>query len=656
MAETRTLRRLITGAPLDPLDSATRKNVALVAFFAWVGLGADGLSSSCYGPEEAYLALGSHTHFGLYLAAAIAITVFIISLAYNQVIELFPNGGGGYKVATNLLGPHAGLVSGAALIVDYVLTIAISIASGTDALFSLLPLGWHGYKIGIGIGAIIALVALNLRGMKEAIKFLLPIFVGFVIVHVFLITYGIYAHADRLPALIPDTLNETAGLARDTSWIFVVSIILLAYSQGGGTYTGLEAVSNNVNTLAEPRVATGKWTMFYMATSLAFTAGGIMLLYLLWDATHSPGQTLNAVVFKSIIDHLDFGGPAINGAALIGVLVLEAGLLFVAANTGFLGGPAVLSNMAADSWVPRQFRQLSNRLVTQNGIVLMGAAALAVLVWSGGSVTLLVVLYSINVFLTFSISLFGLCVYWVKNRRVAKKWLWRFLLSAAGLVVTSGILTILVFEKFGTGGWVTILITGGVVAVCLAIRWHYSATREQLREIDKLFSGQPMQQDAANPPALDPQLPTAVFFVGKNRGVSMHALLWVQRLFPEHFKNFIFLSVGEVDAQSYDGQGALRTLRYEIENSLRYYVNFCHSHGLAAKSCLAFGTDPVEELIKLSDQASREFPNSVCFASKLIFASESFFTRWLHNQTALAIQQRLHIMGQQMVILPMKVA
>ena len=656
MAETRTLRRLITGAPLDPLDSATRKNVALVAFFAWVGLGADGLSSSCYGPEEAYLALGSHTHFGLYLAAAIAITVFIISLAYNQVIELFPNGGGGYKVATNLLGPHAGLVSGAALIVDYVLTIAISIASGTDALFSLLPLGWHGYKIGIGIGAIIALVALNLRGMKEAIKFLLPIFVGFVIVHVFLITYGIYAHADRLPALIPDTLNETAGLARDTSWIFVVSIILLAYSQGGGTYTGLEAVSNNVNTLAEPRVATGKWTMFYMATSLAFTAGGIMLLYLLWDATHSPGQTLNAVVFKSIIDHLDFGGPAINGAALIGVLVLEAGLLFVAANTGFLGGPAVLSNMAADSWVPRQFRQLSNRLVTQNGIVLMGAAALAVLVWSGGSVTLLVVLYSINVFLTFSISLFGLCVYWVKNRRVAKKWLWRFLLSAAGLVVTSGILTILVFEKFGTGGWVTILLTGGVVAVCLAIRWHYSATREQLREIDKLLSGQPMQQDAANPPALDPQLPTAVFFVGKNRGVSMHALLWVQRLFHGHFKNFIFLSVGEVDAQSYDGQGALRTLRYEIENSLRYYVNFCHSHGLAAKSCLAFGTDPVEELIKLSDQASREFPNSVCFASKLIFASESFFTRWLHNQTALAIQQRLHIMGQQMVILPMKVA
>ncbi len=655
MPAIKTLRRLITGAPLDPLDPATRQHVALIAFFAWVGLGADGLSSSCYGPEEAYLALGGHTHFGLYLAAAIAITVFIISLAYNQVIELFPNGGGGYKVATNLLGPHAGLVSGAALIVDYVLTIAISIASGADAMFSLLPLGMHGFKIGLEILAIIVLVALNLRGMKEAIKFLLPIFIGFVIVHVFLIFYGVYAHVERLPGLVPDTLNETAVLAHETGWIFVVSTILLAYSQGGGTYTGLEAVSNNVNTLAEPRVATGKWTMFYMATSLAFTAGGIMLLYLLWNATQIPGQTLNAVVFKSIIDHFDFGRKVINDGALIGVLILEAGLLFVAANTGFLGGPAVLSNMAADSWVPRQFRQLSSRLVTQNGVVLMGAAALAVLLWSNGSVALLVVLYSINVFLTFSISLFGLCVYWARNRRSSPHWFPRFLLSLAGLIVTSGILVILLWEKFGTGGWVTILITGLVIAVCLTIRWHYDETREQLRQIDRLFSGQPALQDTAEPPALDPRKPTAVFFVGKNRGVSMHALLWVQRLFPDHFRNFIFLSVGEVDAQSYDGQGALRTLRYEIENSLRYYVNFCHSHGLAAKSYIAFGTDPVEELIKLSEQINREFPNSVCFASKLIFASESFFTRWLHNQTALAIQQRLHVMGQQMVILPMKV-
>src|SRR5271168_1216151 len=126
----RRVRELFIGLPRNPFDQRTRKSIALIAFLAWIGLGADGLSSSAYGPEQAFLALGAHYHLALYLAILMAITVFIISLAYNQVIELFPTGGGGYKVASKLIGKHAGLVSGSALIVDYVLTIAISVASG----------------------------------------------------------------------------------------------------------------------------------------------------------------------------------------------------------------------------------------------------------------------------------------------------------------------------------------------------------------------------------------------------------------------------------------------------------------------------------------------------------------------------------------------
>jgi amino acid transporter len=651
-----TIRRLIIGAPLDPLNPDTRRHIVLIAFLAWIGLGADGLSSSCYGPEEAFLALGEHSELGIFLAIATAVTVFVISLGYNQVIELFPNGGGGYKVATNLLGPHAGLVSGAALIVDYVLTIAISVASGVDALFSLLPVTAQAYKVTTEVALVLLLITLNLRGMKESIAVLLPIFLGFFISHLFLIIYGIYVHAEGLPQLIPSAVAGSTALSREMGWIFVVALFLRAYSLGGGTYTGIEAVSNNINTLAEPRVHTGKLTMFYMALSLAFTAGGIILLYLLWQVHPVKGQTLNAVTFGAIIRDLGIGGEFANNFALATVLALEAGLLLVAANTGFLGGPAVMANMAVDYWVPRQFRQLSSRLVTQNGVTLMGGAALLILIWSQGQVALLVVLYSINVFLTFSMSLLGLSTHWWRNRRSHRNWRARLALSVTGLVVTASILAVSLVEKFADGGWETVLITSIVIAVCLAIRKHYDATRAQLRQIDKLFSGQPLQPEAANPPALDPQKPTAVFFVGKNRGVGMHALLWVQRLFHGHFKNFVFLSVGEVDAQSYDGQGALRTLQYEIENSLRYYVNFCHGHGLAATSYLAFGTDPVAELVKLTDQVNREFPTAVCFASKLIFANENFFTRWLHNQTALAIQQRLHIIGQQMVILPMKVA
>src|SRR5438067_4618724 len=201
------LRDLVIGAPLDPLSQKTRQHIALVAFLAWVGLGADGLSSSCYGPEEAFRALGEHKHLGLYLALATAITVFIIAVAYNQVIELFPSGGGGYKVATSLIGPYTGLVSGAALIVDYMLTIAISVASGIDAVFSLLPLGAQEFKLASELVLVGLLLYLNLRGMQESIKILLPIFLGFFFTHVILISYGVLSRADQLPSLIPDTLH-----------------------------------------------------------------------------------------------------------------------------------------------------------------------------------------------------------------------------------------------------------------------------------------------------------------------------------------------------------------------------------------------------------------------------------------------------------------
>jgi hypothetical protein len=291
-------------------------------------------------------------------------------------------------------------------------------------------------KLGAEMALIALLLVMNLRGMKESIRVLLLIFVGFFVTHFILIVYGILGHAEGLTLVVPNALAETSQLAHDIGWVGALSLFLRAYSLGGGTYTGIEAVSNNVQTLREPVVRTGKLTMFYMAASLAFTAGGIILLYLLWHAQPVEGQTLNAVVFGTIID--SFGLPAaFNRTALLVVLITEAGLLFVAANTGFLGGPQVLSNMAGDSWLPHQFRHLSTRLVTQNGIVIMGLAALAILFWSGGSVGLLVVLYSINVFLTFSLSLLGLCIYWWRARATDGRWLPRLAFSALGLVVTS---------------------------------------------------------------------------------------------------------------------------------------------------------------------------------------------------------------------------
>lgn len=642
------VRNFLIGAPRNPLNPEMRHHIALIAFLAWVGLGADGLSSSCYGPEEAFVALGVHTHLSLYLAIATAFTVFIISIGYNQVIELFPTGGGGYRVATRLIGPYAGLVSGAALFVDYVLTIAVSVASGTDALFSLVPVGFQPLKVYVELLFVLTLIILNLRGMKESILVLLPIFLGFVLTHVTLILYGIFVHWDGVGTLISSTVIETHELANQAGWFFVVSLFLRAYSMGSGTYTGLEAVSNNVNTLAEPRVTTGKWTMFYMAISLSFMAGGIILLYLLWNAAPVAGQTLNAVVFSSILEHAH-----LHHGALVVVLLLEAGLLFVASNTGFLGGPQVLANMAIDAWIPNRFRHLSNRLVIQNGIFLYGFAALLILWISSGKVSLLVVLYSINVFITFSLSLWGLTVYWWRRRRLRPNWLSRLLLSFFACVISSSILAVTIFEKFTSGGWLTLLVTSTVVTFCLMIKNYYERINKKLTEVDKQFPSIPSQK-ITTIPRLDPDKPTAVFLIGKSLGTGMHTLLWVLRMFPGHFKNFIFVTVGIVDVESFGGKASLESMQHACGNMLKHFVDYCHYYGFAATSYSDFGTDPVDQLTVLCEKINKEFPSSIFFATKLVFENDNWLTRYLHNETSLTLQSKLHENGMQLVILPMK--
>lgn len=642
------IRNIFIGMPRDPFDAGTRKNIALVAFFAWIGLGADGLSSSAYGPEQAFLALGAHYHLALYLAILTAVTVMIIALAYNQVIELFPSGGGGYKVASQLISPRAGVVSGSALIVDYVLTIAISIASGVDALFSLLPVGAQHFKLHLEVVVLLILLVLNLRGMKESIKILMPIFLGFVITHVGLIVYGVFSHGTHLPMIIDNAVSDTHQFAQDTGWFFAVALFLRAYSLGGGTYTGIEAVSNNVNHLAQPRVRTGKWTMFYMAISLAFTAGGIILLYLLWDVKPVTGETLNAVAFKKILEDIPF-----NDSILMLVLFLEAGLLFVAANTGYLGGPAVLANMAIDGWVPKRFRNLSTRLVTQNGIMFFGLFAIFILLWTHGEVSMLVVLYSMNVFLTFSLSLLGLCIYWWKKREMRLNWLYRMCLSFMGLLVCCGILIVTLLEKFTAGGWLTVFITSGVVGFCFYIKKHYQTVDKQVKYLDKLLT-LPLKPTEHPLPELDVHKPTAVFFIGESIGQGMHTLLWVQRMFPGHYKNFIFLSAGVVDVDSFGSDTAMKKMRSEISRRLKYFIDFSRQHGFAATSYVEYGSDPVEILVSLSEKVSIEYNHCVFFAASLISKQDNWFHRRLHSDIPMILQRHLNLKGLQMVILPVK--
>ncbi|HCM83902.1 MAG TPA: APC family permease [Alphaproteobacteria bacterium] len=651
------LKTAVIGPPRDPLAPGARHSLLLIAFLAWVGIGADGISSANYGPQEAFLALGSHSYLALYLAAATAITVFLLAMAYCQVIELFPSGGGGYKVASKLIGPYAGAVSGSALIVDYILTVAISMAAASDALFSLLPTSYHFMKMPTTLFFVVLLLVLNLRGVKESIKILMPLFIGFIVTHIGFIVTGIVMHSYNLPDLIPNTIADTHFTIAEVGVAGLIALLLKAFAMGGGTYTGIEAVSNNMQILAEPRVRTAKATMMYLALSLALMAAGLIVLYLIWDVKYTEGMTLNATTFQLILAQLFPDNAALNQIILTMTMFFAAALLFVAANAGYLAGPAIMANMARDDWLPHQFTQLSSRLVTGNGMILMCVAAVLVLLFTQGEVHVLVVLYSINVFLTFSLSLWGLVGHWLRSwRRGSRRYVWaRLLLSLVTALVSTGILCVTIFEKFAHGAWLTVLITGSIIITCLYIRDHY-------RNVARRLAAQNQQvvlpEDVcviAEPPALDKTAPTAVFLVSQHMGLGMQLVMAVMRLFPDRFKNFVFLRVGEVDSDNFGGPEKLADLKRDVEGDLGIYTNYMHNLGYAVDARHAYGPDKLAELLRLADEIHSEYKNVIFFSAKLVFENENFFSRMLHNNTAYAMQQQLHLKGMSLMVLPIKV-
>ena len=651
------LRKFLVGAPRDVRDPRIFHHVSLIAFLAWVGLGADGLSSSCYGPEEAFRALGDHQYLALFLAGLSAITVFVISASYSQIIELFPTGGGGYLVASHLLGPHVGLVSGCALLVDYILTISISIASGSDALFSFLPIGWQPFKLWTSTAAIVLLIVLNLRGVRESVLALVPIFLGFVVSHVLMIVYSLAANAGNLPQVMTATVAETHRTVSELGVFATIVILLRAFSLGGGTFTGIEAVSNGLQILRAPKVETGKRTMRYMSTSLAFTAAGLMISFLLIGVKLEHGRTLNATLFYSLTEQWSIGGLHVGHFVVMFTMLSESALLFVAAQAGFLDGPRVLANMAIDFWVPTRFAHLSDRLVTQDGVLLMGGAALATLFFTHGDVDILVVLYSINVFLTFSLSQLGMVIHWWHVRAQEPLWLRKLLLNGIGLFFTGLILIVTLVLKFGAGGWVTSVMTGVTIVLCLLVHGHYGNVHAAFRKLDDTLFNVAFPPEIV-PPArdCDPKAPTAVLMVGAFNGLGLHSLLSIHRCFPNYFKNIVFVEVGIIDSSKFKGRHEVRRLEKAVQDDLQEYIKFARNMGFYSESAYRLGTDAVAELEDLCLEVSRRFPRVTFFAGKLILGRETFFERYLHNQTAAKIERRLQVAGLHTVVMPIQAA
>ncbi len=642
------LRQLVFGRPRDITDVNIFEHISLIALLAWVGLGADGLSSSSYGPEEAFRTLGQHTYLAVAVAGMMAFTVFVIAAAYSRIIEEFPSGGGGYLVASKLLGPRIGVVSGCALLVDYVLTIAVSIAASCDALFSMMPAHWQSAKLETALVLIIGMTILNIRGVKESVIVLTPVFAVFMITHLVLIVGGFLSRGGEIHAVVR---SVGQGYSSGMATLGVGGMLLLlahAYSLGGGTYTGLEAVSNGMPIMREPRVRTGRRTMLYMALSLAFTASGLLLCYLLYGIAPEAGKTLNATLVERFAANLP------GGAALVVLtLVSEGALLVVGAQAGFLDGPRVLANMAIDSWAPHRFSTLSERLTTRNGIVLMGGAAAVALLYTKGDVRRLVVMYSINVFLTFSLSMLGMLRLSVSRRRHGS-WKRRSALFTGGLVLCITILAVTTIEKFGEGGWITVAVTGVCVVLAGLVRRHYKTVAAKLQELDDTLAeiegtGHPQPQP------FDPAKPTAAILVANYSGLGVHTILSVIRHFPGHFKNLLFLSVGVVDSGTFKGAEELAHLRSGLRENLDRYVALAHRLGFAAEGRMRMGTDRLDEAEDMCREVLKEIPRTVFFAGRLVFRREVWFHAILHNQMAFSLQRRLQWQGLSMIILPVRV-
>jgi len=643
------LARTLFGAPKHLKDPHLFHKMALIPVLAWVGLGADGLSSSAYGPEEAFRALGEHRYLALLLALATALTVFIISYAYSRIIEHFPHGGGGYIVASHILGEKAGVVSGSALLVDYVMTITISIASCCDALFSYVPQSFHHYKVPVACFLTIVLIILNVRGVKESITILAPIFMTFIVTHLLMLLYGLVTHTDRIA---PVLASAGDGFRHDLSTIGFFGILLLflrAYSLGGGTYTGIEAVSNGMQIMREPRVQTGKRTMIYMATSLAFTAGILLLCYLLVGINPVAGKTLNSVLADNL-----FGNWPMGKSIAFVTILSEGALLLVAAQAGFVDGPRVMANMAVDSWFPHRFAALSVRLTMRNGILLMGIAAIALLFYTRGSVSALVVMYSINVFVTFSLSQLGMSKFFIQRRREDPCWLRHLSVHLVGLVLCVTILAVTTFEKFTEGGWMTLVITSVVIGLCYLIKGHYTRVREGIADLDNTLLDVPIHAHG-EPPAIDRNAPTAIQLVSGYSGFGVHTLFSILTTFPKTYKNIIFVSVAVIDSGSFKGAEEIDALEASIKDGLEKYVSLAKKLGFAADYRMALATDVVESVVEICKETGEEFPRSTVFTGQLTFRLEKFYHRLLHNETAFAIQRRLQWDGLTTVILPIRV-
>ncbi|MDO8735578.1 MAG: APC family permease [Thermoleophilia bacterium] len=456
------LKRILIGSPIETVrekHERLSKSTGLAIFSS------DALSSVAYATEEILLALvvagTALIDYSMVIAVGIAILIAIVSTSYFQTIHAYPSGGGAYIVAKDNLGTNAGLVAGAALLIDYVLTVAVSITAGVAALSSAIP-SIYNHKVLISLVAIALLMIGNLRGVREAGKiFSIPTFI-FIISMFVLISVGAARYFSGDPAPEPQVLEATSSY-------FALFVVLKAFASGCTALTGIEAVSNGIRAFKAPEPRNASVTLIWMAAILGSMFIGITFLTDHYNILPMENETVLSQLTAAIFS---------RGPFYYVVQFATAFILILAANTSFADFPRLSSVMAADGFMPRQFGSRGDRLVFSNGILILGLLAMSLVVVFKGQTHALIPLYAVGVFLSFTLSQSGMVRHWLRLK--GKGWQKGIVINGTGAITTFVVLIVIASAKFLHGAWIVIIAIPVIVYLTKKVKRHYDSVADQL--------------------------------------------------------------------------------------------------------------------------------------------------------------------------------
>ena len=456
------LKRVLVGPPM-PLAQARHerlgKSIALAVFSS------DAMSSVAYATEEILLILvlagAAAAHLANPIAVSIAGLLIIVAISYQQTIHAYPNGGGSYIVAHDNLGTVPGLVAAAALLVDYVLTVAVSVAAGMAAITSALP-SLQGYKVVLGVVFVAAIALANIRGVRESGRiFAVPTYF-FIVSFGVLLVGGFY----RMVTGTLEPVTEPPPAAMEALTWFLV---LRAFSSGCTAMTGTEAISNGIPAFRAPESRNAAITLAWMAGILATLFVGLTVLASALHVLPSDTETVVSQIARRVF-----------GSGLLYYLIQAATalILVLAANTSFADFPRLSSLLARDRFVPRQFATLGERLVFSNGILVLAGFAALLLVAFRGETHALIPLYAVGVFISFTLSQSGMVHYWWTRR--GPGWRHRLAINGTGALATGIVTIVIAATKFTHGAWIVVIVIPMLVVTFLAMHRHYEEVAEAL--------------------------------------------------------------------------------------------------------------------------------------------------------------------------------